>query len=365
MTTDSKARCLLVGGGGVGTMAAYNLEAGGKATVTAVLRSNFTAVERDGFSIDSIDHGKIEGWRPTEIRTTIPDIKTDKDSNNKPYDFIIVTTKNTPDIPPSLPSLIAPAVTPGHTSIMLLQNGLNIEKPFFAAFPDHPILSGVSLIGATEISPGKVLHDDRDRMIVGAFPRAGSSSSSSSSKSSPPNPSPKDHTSASHFVDIYSASGKVICDLTMNVGLVRWRKLVYNASYNSICAITGLDTTRMRFAGEPLRQLIRPAMWEIIATARAAGYPLPEEEELVEMMVDVDPWTFFKPSMLQDVEKNNFTEFENIVGEPVREAQRLGVPTPTLQVIYALLQTMQWKTKESRGLFTVPSERPVGFVLSK
>lgn len=66
MTTDSKARCLLVGGGGVGTMAAYNLEAGGKATVTAVLRSNFTAVERDGFSIDSIDHGKIEGWRPTE-----------------------------------------------------------------------------------------------------------------------------------------------------------------------------------------------------------------------------------------------------------------------------------------------------------
>lgn len=47
-------------------MAAYNLEVGGKATVTAVLRSNFTAVERDGFSIDSIDHGKVEGWRPTE-----------------------------------------------------------------------------------------------------------------------------------------------------------------------------------------------------------------------------------------------------------------------------------------------------------
>ncbi|KAL1852628.1 hypothetical protein Plec18167_007722 [Paecilomyces lecythidis] len=359
MTSDSKARCLLVGCGGVGTMAAYNIELGGKATVTAVLRSNFTAVERDGFSIDSIDHGKVEGWRPTEIRTTIPDIKTDKDS--QPYDFIIVTTKNTPDIPPSLPSLIAPAVTPGHTSIMLLQNGLNIEKPFFAAFPENPILSGVSLIGATETAPGKVLHDDRDRMIVGAFPRPISSSTSSS----PPEPTPKDHASASHFVDIYSASGNVVCDLTQNVGLVRWRKLVYNASYNSICAITGLDTTRMRFAGEPLRQLIRPAMWEIIATARAAGYALPQEEEIVETMVDVDPWSFFKPSMLQDVEKNNFTEFENIVGEPVREAQRLGVPTPTLQVIYALLQTMQWKTKESRGLFTVPSERPEGFVLAK
>lgn len=47
-------------------MAAYNLEVGGKATVTAVLRSNFAAVQNDGFSIDSIDHGKVDGWRPTE-----------------------------------------------------------------------------------------------------------------------------------------------------------------------------------------------------------------------------------------------------------------------------------------------------------
>jgi hypothetical protein len=47
-------------------MAAYNLEVGGKATVTAVLRSNFAAVQNNGFSIDSIDHGKVEGWRPTE-----------------------------------------------------------------------------------------------------------------------------------------------------------------------------------------------------------------------------------------------------------------------------------------------------------
>lgn len=153
----------------------------------------------------------------------------------------------------------------------------------------------------------------------------------------------------------------------------------------------------MRFAGEPLRQLIRPAMWEIAATAKAAGYPLPNEEEIIETMIDVDPWSFFKPSMLQDVEKvcallhiiiitglntlqkkkkkkkanqamtkqGNYTEFENIVGEPLREAQRLGVPTPTLQVIYALMQTIQWKTKEAKGLVTVPPERPAGFIPPK
>lgn len=63
----SKARVLIVGAGGVGTMAAYALETGGRAAVTLVLRSNYATVEKQGFSIDSIEHGHdITGWRPTE-----------------------------------------------------------------------------------------------------------------------------------------------------------------------------------------------------------------------------------------------------------------------------------------------------------
>lgn len=57
---------LLVGSGGVGTIAALNLEAGGLASVTAVLRSNYNKVTTDGFHIKSIDHGEITDWRPSE-----------------------------------------------------------------------------------------------------------------------------------------------------------------------------------------------------------------------------------------------------------------------------------------------------------
>ena len=61
-----KAKTLLVGGGGVGTMAAYALETGGRASVTAVLRSNYDSVIKNGFEIDSIDHGLgIKGFRPS------------------------------------------------------------------------------------------------------------------------------------------------------------------------------------------------------------------------------------------------------------------------------------------------------------
>jgi len=66
---NSKARVLIVGTGGVGTMAAYALEIGGKAHVTAVMRSNFDAVQRQGIRIDSIEHGKgINDWRPSESK---------------------------------------------------------------------------------------------------------------------------------------------------------------------------------------------------------------------------------------------------------------------------------------------------------
>ena len=67
MASSNKAKILLVGTGGVGSIVALNLEYGGLAEVTAVMRSNFAAVKANGFSIKSCDHGKVEGWRPSKI----------------------------------------------------------------------------------------------------------------------------------------------------------------------------------------------------------------------------------------------------------------------------------------------------------
>ena len=37
----------------------------------------------------------------------------------------------------------------------------------------------------------------------------------------------------------------------------------------------------------------------------------------------------------------------------MREAERLGVPTPNLKVIYGLCKGLQWQTMEAKGLITV------------
>jgi ketopantoate reductase len=130
----SKIKVLIVGGGGVGTMAAYALESAGEAEVTMVLRSNFSAVKQNGFAIDSIQHGHdIAGWRPSHLIEKVPSAQ---DVAAAPFDYIIVATKNIPDVKPTVIDIIEQAVTPGKTSILLLQNGLNIEKPIITRFPD-------------------------------------------------------------------------------------------------------------------------------------------------------------------------------------------------------------------------------------
>lgn len=65
MTDTKKKTVLIVGGGAVGTIAAVNLEVGSLAEVTIVLRSNYSVVQEKGYLIESCDHGRLEGWRPS------------------------------------------------------------------------------------------------------------------------------------------------------------------------------------------------------------------------------------------------------------------------------------------------------------
>ncbi len=103
-------------------------------------------------------------------------------------------------------------------------------------------------------------------------------------------------------MEIYSACPGVFCTYDPDVKYWRWRKLLYNASYNSISTVLQMDTTRMRVSEFVIDDLIRPIMHEVIAAAKADGVTL--TNQMAEDVVIVDPYeAFFKPSMQQDAEK--------------------------------------------------------------
>lgn len=273
-------------------MAAYALESGGQAEVCMVLRSNFSTAKQNGFTIDSIQHGHdIKGWRPSQLLHKVPNAQ----EISNPFDYIIVATKNIPDVKPTVVGILQEAITPGRTSILLLQNGLNIEAPVIAQFPDNTVLSGVSLISATETSHSSVRHDFTDSCKVGSFTNSSSNVSIKESEAS-----------ARRLIEAYNACGKVDWQFDENVLLTRWRKLVYNSSFNSVAALLGMDTARMRMSEHVIDGLVLPIMLEIKAAAKAAGIDLPEGLE--QDVIRIDPTdTAFVPSMGQDAAKVTFS----------------------------------------------------------
>ncbi|PVH14102.1 uncharacterized protein CXQ87_002226 [Candidozyma duobushaemuli] len=282
-------RCVVVGSGGVGSMAAYALSLNSE--TTAIVRSDYDQVSKHGFSIDSVDYGTIESFKPQHIARSIEDA-----TQLGKYDYIVVE------------ELIEPLVS-AESIIVLVQNGIDIGAPFVEKYPKNVVLSGVSMISSTNYS-GKITHVGHDELMVGIFQ----------------NPALEDkpqEMAAKTFVDLYK-NDKNDCVFDENVKLTRWRKLVYNATLNTVCTLTGVDVGRLELFGG--MDLVRKAMREVLNVAKSDGVDLPED--IMEFMIRSDDGNYYEPSMLVDIRKGNYIELEVILGNAVRIAERNGVDAP-------------------------------------
>ncbi|RMJ16629.1 hypothetical protein CDV36_003695 [Fusarium kuroshium] len=332
-----RSRALLIGGGGVGTLTGFNLESGGRVAVTFILRSNYDIVREKGFTITSCDHGQHDAWRPLGgILREVPNVEA-----GPAFDWVICYTKNIPDVGQRLEATIRQAVTPGVTTIVLVQNGLGIEKPFVEAFPDNVCLSVVSFCGVQETSPGQILHNESDVSTISAF-------------MNPTMDSEKQHQKARDFVRLYEASGNVKTSFHPDAQAVRWRKLLTNAVFNPICALTNLDTGRLRLTtmldGPSIIQgLIMPAMREIQVAAFSVANVTLTEDDMNSAINSDSVRSFVMPSMQQDVQKGNYIEHEAILGEVCRAGQQHGVAMPIINTLYHLCRAVQFRTREEKG----------------
>ena len=82
-------------------------------------------------------------------------------------DYVVVTTKVLPDA--DVVNDIRKFVGP-ETCIVLIQNGIDIEKPIQAAFPNNTLISGLAFICVSQNQPGKITHLDYGRLVLGVCP---------------------------------------------------------------------------------------------------------------------------------------------------------------------------------------------------
>ncbi len=306
-----KQDILLVGTGAVGSYYGARLAQAGS-RVSVLCRSDYEAVKKNGITITSVA-GDYQ-FNPVQV------IRDAGEYGEKP-DFIIVATKVLPEI--NVPDLIKKAVYPA-TSIVLLQNGIEIESPVAAAFPDNEIISAIAFISVHRPAFGVIAHMDYGRAIIGRYPSGTSE---------------QIEALARRF-----RSAGVPCDIDHDIVAARWRKLMWNAPFNPISVLCGGATTAEMTGSEPTLKLAVAVMTEIAALAEKAGHPVPASA-IDKIVADTRSMAPTRTSMLQDYELRRPMEVEAILGNTVRIAHRLNVPVPHCESLYGLLKLADEKNR--------------------
>ncbi len=96
-----------------------------------------------------------------------------------------------------------------------------------------------------------------------------------------------------------------------------WEKMVWNAPFNAICALTG---QRAGVVAERMEDLTRTAMLEVISVARAEGAEISEATADAMLALTRSEFPLTEPSMLQDVRAGRATEVDILQGAVVERA---------------------------------------------
>ena len=225
-------------------------------------------------------------------------------------DLIIVTTKSHHTL--AAARAIAPIVA-GTTTVLSLQNGVENVERIAGVVPADRVLGGIAFVGLNVAEPGSVDHEAEGHVNIG---------------------DPAGLTERARAVHALLAPS---WDVSLSDRIVhdQWFKLLWNAGFNAICAVTGAT------AGEALatpgsETLVREAMWEVVTIAARHGVTL-TADEVEEMAGDKPQLRDYHPSTARDLEAGKPLERDALCGFVAREGATLGVPTPVNRVLDGLL----------------------------
>ena len=220
---------------------------------------------------------------------------------------------------------IAPHLAPGAT-VISMQNGVdNVERIRTATGIDA--LGAAVYVAAEMTAPGVVKHSGRGDVIVGRFP--GSQADSAA-------------------VEECFSRAQIGCRKAEDIRAPLWAKMFMNCAYNAISALG-----RVRYgtlAARPdLREIMRLAVLECEAVARAEGVPLPGEDFVAAAWKLADSMPTALSSTAQDIARGKKTEIDSLNGYIARRGEALGIPTPVNQTLCALVRVLEESVREERG----------------
>jgi 2-dehydropantoate 2-reductase len=213
-------------------------------------------------------------------------------------------------------------------TIVTVLNGLGAEE-VVRAHGDWQLVSGVTFMSGTKHSDTHVEYVLDTETWLGPY------------EDTP-------YARVQEIADLIARSGLKAVALP-DLKPAQWSKLIFNATVNSVAALTHLRHDH-HFADEEqptdLGRLVHALVDEGKSVAAAVGVELYD-----------DPWEMnvlatrrgsaHSPSMLEDVEAHRPTEIELITGALVRQAESHGVDVPLHTAMYRLVKAKEASWRDS------------------
>ncbi|MCM0614076.1 2-dehydropantoate 2-reductase [Marinobacter sediminum] len=301
---NAKPRILIVGAGAIGGFYGAILKKAG-CSVSTVLRSDYQVVKEKGIRINS----------PLGDLSYQPDhVYRDGDTPETMPDYLLLCVKVLPGA--NRAELVKPWMGP-NTRLVLIENGLDIERELAEAFPDNPLISCLAFIAASRLESGVVEHKAYGKLVMGSYPKG-----------------IDEHcrTLSELFIE-----GGIKVGLTEAVVGERWRKCLWNTPFNPLSVIANGADTKTILDTEGGEGLIRAMIQEVMDVAAADGYPM--DESLIDQNIEgTRKMPAYKNSMALDYINGRPIERDAVIGNVVAIAQRHGVRVPHLNTVLVALK---------------------------
>ncbi|MEA2884278.1 MAG: 2-dehydropantoate 2-reductase [Bradyrhizobium sp.] len=298
-------RIAVVGAGGVGGGFGAALAKAG-ADVTFIARgAHLAAMKANGL--------KITGGRgETHL---VPTQATDNPAETGPVDIVLFCVKLW-DVE-SAGEHIKPLIGP-QTGVIPLQNGIDAAERLLPILGKEAVMGGVAQISAAIISPGVIQQVGTFmRMIFGEL----------------------DGSPSRRAEDFYALCLKAGFDATLSDQILTelWMKFILLASNAGMMALARQPIGKLRDDPD-LRPIFLAAWQEVIDIGHAKGIKLPDDalQKVLDFTDHAPP--AMKASMAVDLERGNRLELPWLSGKVAAMGRELGVPTPTHDMMYAMLK---------------------------
>ena len=300
-------RILVYGAGGVGAFFGALLARAGRDVHFVARGAHLETLRSRGLRIKSNLIGDVEVPRVSVYPSA---------SDSGPADLVLVCVKTYQT--ESILDDLAAAVD-GNTVVIPLQNGVESDEQLAARFGRSRVLPAAVYVGATLDEPGVVNHVAPARISIGA--RQGF-----------------DEQRLAAIHETLAATGQVV-QVSPDIQRERWRKLMWNASFNTVSAVT-LRTPAELLALPETRALLIAIMSEVVAVARTQGIDL-QRSDVDDHIAWTERASGIRTSTMVDRERGRTMEADALIGVIVRKGREAGVNTPASETMYALMEAIE------------------------